>query len=67
MNGGDLRQFLNEKGQLEEATAKYFFLQMVLALQYIHQRKVVHWNLKPANILMSSQSKTALLKELDFY
>lgn len=36
MSGGDLREFLIDGGQLEESTAKYFFLQMVLALEYIN-------------------------------
>lgn len=62
MKGGDLQKRIKDQGQMEESTAKYYFMQLVLAAQYLHQKGIVHRDLKPENILMSSQNENAILK-----
>ncbi len=67
MKGGDLQKRIKDQGQMEESTAKYYFMQLVLAAQYLHQKGIVHRDLKPENILMSSQNENAILKVISQY
>lgn len=48
--------------QIKESTGKYYFFQLLLAVQYLHKQGIVHRDLKPENILMSSQDDNAILK-----
>lgn len=45
MCGGDLQATIRRKKQLKESTAKYFFTQLVLAVQYFHDLGIVHRDL----------------------
>ncbi len=62
MHGGDLQARLSGRPQLKEATAKYYFYQLVLAVEFCHKLGVVHRDLKPENILLSSKEEDAILK-----
>ena len=62
MSGGDLATRLSGKRQLTEVIAKYYFLQLVLAVEYCHQTGVVHRDLIPENILLSSKEEDTILK-----
>jgi serine/threonine protein kinase len=44
---GDLQQRLNAGDQIVESTVKFYFLQLVLALKFIHDKGIVHRNVKP--------------------
>ena len=61
--GGTLAEYLNQKGQLSWATAIDFAIQMCEALQYAHERGVIHRDIKPGNFLMA---KSGQLKLSDF-
>ncbi len=67
MCGGDLQQSIRtNKKQLSEFTAKFFFTQLVLAVQYFHDLGIVHRDLKPENVLLSSDTDNAILKVIYF-
>ena len=49
----DLRQVI-KKARLEETHCVCIFYQLLRGLKYVHSAKVIHGNLKPANILVHS-------------
>ncbi|KAK6131184.1 hypothetical protein DH2020_035071 [Rehmannia glutinosa] len=53
LNGGDLYSLLKKVGCLEEAVARTYIAELVLALEYLHSLGIVHRDLKPDNILVA--------------
>ncbi|KAL8514409.1 hypothetical protein ACS0TY_013500 [Phlomoides rotata] len=53
LNGGDLYSLLKKVGCLEEAVARTYIAELVLALEYLHSLGIVHRDLKPDNILIA--------------
>jgi serine/threonine protein kinase len=53
VEGGDLFEYIvnQPEKKLSEETSRLFFQQMIMALEYCHNLKVVHRDLKPENIL----------------
>jgi serine/threonine protein kinase len=47
--GGELFDYLIKSKKLSENVARYFFRQMLSAIQYCHSHGVVHRDLKPEN------------------
>nr|CAD7592277.1 unnamed protein product [Timema genevievae] len=66
MEGGDLLGMLTPYNKLNESTSKLMFYQVVLAVQYLHQRAITHRDLKPQNILLASRKPETLYKVADF-
>ncbi|KAI9825298.1 MAG: hypothetical protein M1832_001332 [Thelocarpon impressellum] len=50
--GGDLGSIINETGPLPEGTVKEVARQTLLALEYLHRRKITHRDIKPDNLLI---------------
>ena len=55
---------LAEKGALDEATAEGIVLQLCDALSYIHRKQVLHNDLKPENVMVTSRD--SVVKLIDF-
>lgn len=64
--GGDLSQFLRDRGRVPEQTARSFLTQIAAGLFVLHQANVLHRDLKPQNILLSDTSAEPVLKIADF-
>ncbi|KAJ7598729.1 Pkinase-domain-containing protein [Mycena floridula] len=56
VEGGELFDFLVNKGRLTPEEALPFFKQIVYGLNYAHTFSIIHRDLKPENILISSLS-----------
>ncbi|XP_058448271.1 testis-specific serine/threonine-protein kinase 1-like [Malaya genurostris] len=57
---GDLLSFIRKHGGLVEGQARYWFYQMVDAINYLHQMDIAHRDLKCENILISKNMNIKL-------
>lgn len=65
--GGDLAQYMRSKGgRLEEKEASFFVHQLALALKTLRKANLVHRDIKPQNLLLSSDFKTLKLADFGF-
>ncbi|TRZ11885.1 hypothetical protein HGM15179_015235 [Zosterops borbonicus] len=53
--GGDLRYHLQQNVRFPEGTVKLFICELVLALDYLQSRHIIHRDIKPDNILLDEQ------------
>lgn len=60
MKGGDFSSLLESVGAFDEDSAKYYLAQIVLALEYLHKKGVIHRDLKPDNILIDGDGRIKL-------
>jgi hypothetical protein len=63
VEGDSLGQMIEDKGRLTEEAAVRIVTQVAQALQYAHERKVIHRDVKPDNILVRNDG---LVKLADF-
>ncbi len=62
--GGDLRQLLRRSARvLTEEQVRFYGAQILLALEHMHRRGLIHQDLKPENILID---KDGYIKVTDF-
>lgn len=58
--GGDLLHYVRKRRKLDEPTAKVLFKQIILGLQYIHSKEIVHRDIKLENILLDNCGKVKI-------
>ena len=63
IGGGELYDYLAEKGRLEEDEARRMFQQLIDGIDYCHSKDVIHRDLKLDNLLLDSQKN---IKVADF-
>lgn len=61
--GGELFDFIVERGKIPEDEARKFFQQIISGVEYCHSHMVAHRDLKPENLLLDENSN---LKIADF-
>ncbi|KAF2000078.1 kinase-like protein [Amniculicola lignicola CBS 123094] len=60
MSGGELFWHLQREGRFNEARAKFYIAELILALQHLHDHDIVYRDLKPENILLDANGHIAL-------
>ena len=60
---GDLFNYIVSKKKLEEKEASYFYCQLILAIEFLHNLGITHRDLKPENLLIKDNN---LLTIIDF-
>jgi len=58
--GGELFDYLVEKGRIDEYEARIIFGQLCLAVGYVHDRGAVHRDLKLENVLLDEHCRVKL-------
>jgi len=61
--GGELFDFIAQTGSFSEPVARYYFHQMIEALEYLQSKGISHRDLKPDNIMLDDEFN---LKIADF-
>lgn len=64
IEGGTLNNLVKQRGALNEALATKYITQIAAALEHIHERKIMHLDVKPANIIVSNDGNNVVL--IDF-
>lgn len=64
--GGDLSQFIKKHGRMDEASARRFMKQLAEGLRAMRKAQLIHRDLKPQNLLLTSDGLDAELKIADF-
>ena len=64
IEGNNLSDIVEGKGRLSEPLALKYICQVANALDYLHQKKLLHLDVKPANILLDKNTGNAIL--IDF-
>ena len=57
VQGGELFNLLNKKRRFDEAMARFYAAQVVLAIGYLHDQNIIYRDLKPENILIDKSGR----------
>lgn len=59
-SGGELFDYIVERGRLAEAEARRFFQQIISGVEYCHRHMIAHRDLKPENLLLDEHSNVKI-------
>ncbi|KAK7880063.1 hypothetical protein WMY93_033271 [Mugilogobius chulae] len=65
---GDMLEMIlsSEKGRLPERITKFILTQILVALKHLHSKNIVHCDLKPENVLLTTSDPLPQVKLCDF-
>ncbi|KAF7458493.1 CAM kinase, SNF1 family [Cryptosporidium felis] len=66
LGGGELFEWIAQKGAYSEEQAKIAMKRVLLALQWLHANNVVHRDLKTENLILEHRNSPESLKIIDF-
>ena len=66
IEGEDLAKVVKERGPLPVLNACYYAQQVAMGLQHAFERKMVHRDIKPQNLILAREGKKHVIKVLDF-
>ncbi|WP_233401464.1 serine/threonine-protein kinase [Segatella copri] len=61
LSGGSLADYVKQHGALDEAIAIKYIQQIGSALEYMHQKHICHYDVKPSNILLDDKGGAILI------
>ncbi|KAH7653503.1 Non-specific serine/threonine protein kinase protein [Dioscorea alata] len=65
-DGGDLAAYIQRHGRVSEALARHYMRQLASGLQVLRENNLIHRDLKPQNLLLSTNGEAPVLKIGDF-
>jgi serine/threonine protein kinase/formylglycine-generating enzyme required for sulfatase activity len=66
IDGEDLAKLVKERGPLPVLHACYYAQQVAMGLQHAFEKKMVHRDIKPQNLILAREGKKHTIKVLDF-
>ncbi|XP_074598214.1 uncharacterized protein LOC141852941 isoform X2 [Brevipalpus obovatus] len=64
--GGEIFDHLVANGRMSEPTARKYFLQIIQAIDYLHNNGIVHRDLKAENLLLTHDLKVVKIADFGF-
>jgi serine/threonine protein kinase len=61
VEGETLKEYLDRKGALPDNEVREIFSQMLDAVGYVHEQKMVHRDIKPSNFMIDKKGKVKLM------
>ena len=61
VEGETLKEYLERKGKLTDTEVREIFSQMLDAVGYVHEQKLVHRDIKPSNFMIDKYGKIKLM------
>ena len=61
VEGETLKEYLDRKGALADNEVREIFSQMLDAVGYVHEQKMVHRDIKPSNFMIDKKGKVKLM------